>query len=304
MTTSTSIRRGLGIIASLDAGLARDLAVAGEQLGYHSLWSNDEPAAAGLQNSHRSPPRPPNSGSASAGGPRPHQPTRIAADIDRLGLDPARLWIGIGSGQLCSPTDIVNRAVAELRQLLPDETRIVVAAMRPRPRRLGGAIADGVLLNWMLPTQASQARRRAQEGADEAGRKAPVVAAYIRVAVGPGSRRRLRHEEDHYRNINDGHRTHFEAMNAPPGSVGVAASTRSDVLAGLAPYDAALDLPIARGHSKRCDLTARCRGSLRRPDTRAVSMVATMYERLVARIGRNHHPHPGINGEYRSHAAH
>jgi hypothetical protein len=35
-------------------------------------------------------------------------------------------------------------------------------------------------------------------------------------------------------------------MNAPLGSVGVAASARPEVLAALAPYNAALDLPIAR----------------------------------------------------------
>jgi Luciferase-like monooxygenase len=46
---STPIRRGLGISAGLDAGLAGDLAVGCEQLGYHSLWSNDEPGSAGLE---------------------------------------------------------------------------------------------------------------------------------------------------------------------------------------------------------------------------------------------------------------
>ena len=35
-------------------------------------------------------------------------------------------------------------------------------------------------------------------------------------------------------------------MDTPLGSVGVAAATRSDVLDGLAPYDAAVDLPIVR----------------------------------------------------------
>ena len=85
-----------------------------------------------------------------------------------------------------------------------------------------------------------------QEGADEAGRAAPVVASYIRVAVGSGSRQRLRDEESHYRNVNEDHRQHFEAMNVPLGSVGVAASARPEVLEGLAPYHAALDLPIAR----------------------------------------------------------
>jgi hypothetical protein len=64
--------------------------------------------------------------------------------------------------------------------------------------------------------------------------------------VGPGSLQRLRAEESRYRNINEAHRKHFEAMDVPLGSVGVAASTRPEVLEGLAPYHFALDLPIAR----------------------------------------------------------
>jgi alkanesulfonate monooxygenase SsuD/methylene tetrahydromethanopterin reductase-like flavin-dependent oxidoreductase (luciferase family) len=111
---------------------------------------------------------------------------------------------------------------------------------------LGGAIADAVLLNWMLPGQAAQARRWVQEGASQAGRAAPIVAAYVRVAIGPGSRQRLRAAEGKYRNINEAHRRHFNAMDVPLGSVGVAAATRTEALDGLAPYHAALDLPIAR----------------------------------------------------------
>jgi hypothetical protein len=64
--------------------------------------------------------------------------------------------------------------------------------------------------------------------------------------VGPGAGQRLREEERRYRNINEAHRQHFEAMDVPLGSVGVAASARPGVLDGLAPYHSALDLPIAR----------------------------------------------------------
>jgi alkanesulfonate monooxygenase SsuD/methylene tetrahydromethanopterin reductase-like flavin-dependent oxidoreductase (luciferase family) len=247
MNTSMPICRGLGITAGLDAGLARDLAVRCEHLGYHSLWSNDEPAFPGLETlAHFA--------AAATGlelgvGTLPldrHQPVRIAAEIDRLGLDPSKLWIGIGSGQLRSPIGIVQRAIGELRELLPEETRIVVAAMRPRLCRLGGAIADGVLLNWMLPAQAAEARRWVHQGADNAGRATPVVASYVRVAVGSGSRQRLRDEEGYYRNVNDDHRKHFEAMDVPLGSVGVTSSARPGVLEGLAPYHSALDLPIVR----------------------------------------------------------
>ena len=247
MNASTPIGRGLGISAGLEAGRARDLAVNCERLGYHSLWSNDEPTAAGLETL------------AQFAGAAPqlelgvgvlpldrHQPVAIAAEIARLGLDPAKLWVGVGSGQLPAPLHIVQQAVAELRQLLPERTRIVVAAMRPRLCRIGGAIADGVLLNWMLPAQAELARSWVLEGADQAGRSAPLVASYVRVALGPSSLQQLRDEESHYRNINQTHHRHFEAMNVPLGSVGVAASTRSQVLQGLAPYHSAVDLPIVR----------------------------------------------------------
>jgi alkanesulfonate monooxygenase SsuD/methylene tetrahydromethanopterin reductase-like flavin-dependent oxidoreductase (luciferase family) len=223
------------------------LAIRCEELGYHSLWSNDEPSAPGLEMLGQF-------AAAARGldlgvGVLPvdrHDPARIVREIDRLGLDPAKLWIGVGAGQLTAPIDVIKQTVASLRELLPESARIVVAAMRPKLCRLGGAIADGVLLNWMPSALAAQARRWVHEGADEVGRPAPVVASYIRVAVGSDSWQRLCDAERYYRAINEGHRQHFEAMDVPLGSVGVAASARPAVLRGLAFYDSALDLPIAR----------------------------------------------------------
>jgi alkanesulfonate monooxygenase SsuD/methylene tetrahydromethanopterin reductase-like flavin-dependent oxidoreductase (luciferase family) len=247
MNTSTPIRRGLGITAGLDAGLARDLAVRCEQLGYHSLWSNDEPASPGLEMlAHFAAAAPQLELGVGVLPLDRHRPVRIAAEITRLGLEPAKLWIGVGSGQLRTPIHLVDRAVAELRELLPEGSRIVLGAMRPRMCHLGGAIADAVLLNWMLPAHAAQARRWVRQGADQAGRVAPVLASYVRVAVGAGAGQRLRDEERRYRNINEAHRRHFEAMDVPLGSVGVAASARPGVSDGLALYHSALDLPIAR----------------------------------------------------------
>lgn len=244
---SDSTRRGLGITAGLDPRLARELGARCEELGYDSLWSNDEPAACGLDTLGQFAAV---TGKADLGvGALPlhrYTPEEIAAEVDRLGLDPARLWLGVGSGALPRQIDAIERAVAELRTLLPEETRIMVAAMRPRLCRLGGAIADGVLLNWMLPEQVARAREWVHEGAAEQGRPAPIVASYVRVAVGPGARRRLRHEEGVYRTINESHRRHFAAMGAPLGSVGIAAAKRSAVLDALAGYHAVLELPIVR----------------------------------------------------------
>jgi alkanesulfonate monooxygenase SsuD/methylene tetrahydromethanopterin reductase-like flavin-dependent oxidoreductase (luciferase family) len=239
--------RGLGISAGVDPGFARDLAARCEHLGYHSLWSNDEPAASGLETLAH----------LAAGAPRTelgvgvlpldrYEPARIASEIHRLGLDPAKLWIGIGSGQLRPQIDVLQRAVAELRERIPIQTRIVVAAMRPRLCRLGGAMADGVLLNWMLPDQIAEARRWVRAGADASERASPVVASYVRVAVGSGSVQRLRDDERRYRTINESHRKHFAAMNVALGSVGVAATTRPEIQEALAAYQSALDLAIVR----------------------------------------------------------
>ena len=237
----------LGVTSGLDARVAVELAARCAQLGYSSLWSNDDPTAPGLETlAHFA------AGARSLDlgvGVLPlhrYSPAQIAADVDRLGLDPARLWIGIGSGQLHPQLDAVRRAVGELRNLLPSGTRIVVAAMRRALCRLGGAIADGVLLNWMPPAQAAQARQWVHEGAQDAGVAPPVTALYVRVAVGPRASQRLRAEEARYRTINDGHRRHFDAMDVPLGSVGVAAPARPGVLDGLRPYRSAVDLPIVR----------------------------------------------------------
>jgi alkanesulfonate monooxygenase SsuD/methylene tetrahydromethanopterin reductase-like flavin-dependent oxidoreductase (luciferase family) len=194
------IGRGLGITPGLDAGLARELASRCADLGYHSLWSNDEPTDPGLDMlAHFAAAAPQLDLGVGVLPLDRYSPARIAADIDRLGLDPTKLWVGIGSGQQRPQLAPVRRAVTELRQLLPEQTRIVVAAMRPRLCRLGGAIADGVLFNWMLPAQTARARRWVQEGAEEKGRPSPVTASYVRVAVGPGSQQRLREEEGRYR---------------------------------------------------------------------------------------------------------
>jgi alkanesulfonate monooxygenase SsuD/methylene tetrahydromethanopterin reductase-like flavin-dependent oxidoreductase (luciferase family) len=240
-------RRGIGVNAGLDPGLARALASRCQELGYDSMWSNDEPSAPGLEMLRQFAAAAP--GLDLGIGVLPvdrHDPARIVREIDRLGLDPAKLWIGVGAGQLTAPIDVIKQTVASLRELLPESARIVVAAMRPKLCRLGGAIADGVLLNWMPPARATEARQWVRQEADQAGRPRPIVASYVRVAVGSGAAQRLREDESRYRTINDGHRRHFAAMDAPLGTVGVAARTRTGVLDGLAPYHNALDLPIAR----------------------------------------------------------
>ncbi len=244
MTSSGTVGSlGLGVDAGLAPPVARELAVRCAELGYGSLWSNDEPGASGLETLAHF-----------AAGARQldlgvgvlpldqHPPSQIASEIDRLGLDPEKLWIGIGSGRLRPQLAPLRDAVAELRYLLP-AARIMIGAMRPHLCRLGGQLADGVLLNWMLPEHAARARGWVHEGAVASGRPAPITAQYVRGAVGAGATQRLRDEEGRYRRLSA---AHFAAMDVPLGAVGVAGSTRQDVVEALAPYRSALDLPIVR----------------------------------------------------------
>lgn len=236
--------RAIGVTAGLEPTVASAFAARCAELGYASLWSNDDPTHPGLDELAL----------LSAGAPDlelgvgvlpidRYPPAKIAAEIDRLGLDPARLWLGIGSGRVRPAVRAVRDAVAELRDLLSPTTRIIVGTMRSKLAHLGGAVADGVLLNWMLPPQAAQARGWVQSGAETAGRLPPVTATYVRVSVGPGATQRLQHEEGRYRGFDP---EHFDAMDVPLGSVGVAASSRDEVVTHLGPYRSAVDLTIVR----------------------------------------------------------
>src|SRR5207249_4673341 len=73
-----------------------------------------------------------------------HDPDSIAAKADEEGLDPARLWVGIGAGFTTRPLGVVHEGLEVLRQVLPAPARIAVAAMGPKMCALAGAEADGV----------------------------------------------------------------------------------------------------------------------------------------------------------------
>jgi alkanesulfonate monooxygenase SsuD/methylene tetrahydromethanopterin reductase-like flavin-dependent oxidoreductase (luciferase family) len=231
--------RGLGVAAGLDPGVARGLAERCAARGYRSLWSNDHPGASGLETAAEFASAAPalEVGIAVLALDR-HQPDGIAADVNRLGLDPGRLWLGIGAGFTKRPLGVVSDGLAALRSALPEGARVIVAAMGPKMCALAGAQADGAFLNWMTPERAAWARERVAEGAREAGRESPPpVFGYVRVAVGADAAERLLKEESFYRELHRGYKRHFEALGSKPGTVGIAVVDPAQARSQLARYE-------------------------------------------------------------------
>jgi alkanesulfonate monooxygenase SsuD/methylene tetrahydromethanopterin reductase-like flavin-dependent oxidoreductase (luciferase family) len=240
------VSRGFGVAAGLDPEVARPLAARCAELGYGSMWSNDHPGAKGLETLAEFAAAAPevDLGVAVIALDRT-PPQTIASDVQRLGLDPARLWLGVGAGFSKKPLTKMRESLPELREVLPG-VRLVLAAMGPKMCALGGAEFDGVFFNWMTPGFAAGAREQVETGAREGGREAPPVFGYVRTAVGPDAVARLAKEESFYRDLHKGYRDHFDRLGEPEGTVGVAAADRNEAQAALGEYEA-LDTIVVRG---------------------------------------------------------
>jgi alkanesulfonate monooxygenase SsuD/methylene tetrahydromethanopterin reductase-like flavin-dependent oxidoreductase (luciferase family) len=239
------VSRAFGVTAGLDPEVAAPLAARCQELGYHSAWSSDIPGANGLETI-----------AAYAKGADGidlgvgvlsldrFSPEEIAAEIERLGLDGGRLWIGIGAGVTEKPLTRMREALPALREALPG-IRLVMAAMGPRMSRFAGAEWDGVFFNWMTPEFAQGARGEVEAGAEDAGREPPPVLGYVRTAVGADAEERLAKDEGFYRDLHKGYRDHFDRMGAPEGTVGVAAQNAGEAQTELSRYRA-LDVVVVR----------------------------------------------------------
>lgn len=238
--------RGFGVAAGLPSEVAGPLAERCAELGYDSMWSNDHPGAKGLETLAEFAAAAPGIDLGVAVIALDRQgPEVIAADIERLDLDPAKLWLGVGAGFSKKPLTTMREQLPVLREALPG-VRLVLAAMGPKMCALGGAEFDGVFFNWMTPAFAAGAREQVESGAREAGREAPPVFGYVRTAVGEDAAARLAKEESFYRDLHKGYRDHFDRLGEPEGTVGVAAADRDQAQTALAEYSA-LDTIVVRG---------------------------------------------------------
>jgi alkanesulfonate monooxygenase SsuD/methylene tetrahydromethanopterin reductase-like flavin-dependent oxidoreductase (luciferase family) len=133
--------------------------------------------------------------------------------------------------------------VAALRAQL--ETRLVVAALGPKMCRLAGEIADGVLFNWLTPEHARVSAEWVRAGAQAAGRKAPTLYAYVRLALGAKGCEKLAEEGGRYAAI-PAYGAHFDRMGVKPVDTCIAAHNPADVTTGISKWRGVVDEVVLR----------------------------------------------------------
>jgi alkanesulfonate monooxygenase SsuD/methylene tetrahydromethanopterin reductase-like flavin-dependent oxidoreductase (luciferase family) len=177
----------------------------------------------------------------------------ISTQLQRSSLPLERLTLGIGAGIGRGLTD-VRAAVAQLREQQPG-IKVAIAAVGPKMCQLGGEIADAVLLSWALPSRIRWARERVEQGAEQAGRPAPRIAGYVRVALGATGEERIRHEVGRYQKAPHYARSFSEQEDDLIG-IALERPDASELAQRLQPYRAVLDTCVVRGLPASDDVDA------------------------------------------------
>jgi alkanesulfonate monooxygenase SsuD/methylene tetrahydromethanopterin reductase-like flavin-dependent oxidoreductase (luciferase family) len=235
--------RGLGIAGSLDHRIVRRVAAAVEQAGYSSFWANDTPGGEGLA-SLAAAARVTDSIDLGVGVIPVDRTSadQIAARLVELGLPLGRVIVGAGSGGAKSGTvELVRDAVEALKRLVP--VRVYVGALGPRMTRLGGELADGLLLSWLTPDVAPLCADLVREAAGSAGRSAPATATYLRVSL-PEGESRLIEEANRYAGF-PAYAAHFARMGVTAKDTTIS-GPESEIQRRLGRFEGLLDEVVVR----------------------------------------------------------
>ncbi|HEY3068407.1 MAG TPA: LLM class flavin-dependent oxidoreductase [Methylomirabilota bacterium] len=168
-------------------------------------------------------------------------PDSIIKGVRDHALPLERLLLGVGSP---NPGSLgrVREGVAALRAEL--STRVIVAALGPGMCRLAGEIADGVLFNWLTPEHARVSAQWVRDGASAAGRTAPALFAYVRVAFTTAADR-LAEEGARYAAI-PAYAAHFARMGVKPLDTTITAATPDALRRAFARWEGVVDGLVLR----------------------------------------------------------
>ena len=169
-------------------------------------------------------------------------PDSIVQGVQANALPLDRLLLGVGSP---NPDALkrVRAGIAELRARL--STRLIVAALGPQMCRVAGEVADGVLFNWLTPEHARRSAESVRAGAASAGRPAPKLFAYVRVALGAAACERLAEEGARYAAI-PAYADNFARMGVKPVETAIAAPSPDAIPRALDAWRGAVDEVVLR----------------------------------------------------------
>ncbi len=235
--------QGFALFAGTAPDVIRASAREAEALGYTSFWVNHPGATDGLV-----------ALAAAASETRRIElgvgviplhtrgPDSIVQGVRANALPSDRLLLGVGSP---NPDSLkrVRAGIAELRSQLP--ARLIVAALGPQMCRLAGAIADGVLFNWLTPEHGRRSAESVRAGAAAAGRQPPKTFAYVRLALGSAACDRLSEEGARYAAI-PAYAAHFARMGVKPVETAIAAQKPDEISRDLEKWRGAVDEIVLR----------------------------------------------------------
>lgn len=236
--------RGFGVAGALPAAIVRELAPAAEAAGYRTFWVNDTPNGDGLA-----------ALAAAAAVTRTirlgvgvipldrQPPERIAARVAELGLPEGRLTLGVGAGMPAGGLARVRDGVRRLRRLTG--ATLAVGALGPKMCAVAGEVADGVLLNWLVPAYVAPSAEVVVRAAVAAGRPRPRIDGYVRTALGEGAIARLREEAARYESF-PAYAAHFARMGATAFATAVTGETPGAIRSGLDAFAPLLDEVVLR----------------------------------------------------------
>lgn len=220
------------------------LARAAELAGFQSFWVNDVEGGNGLEQLARA--QAATTSIRLGVGVLPvdrWSAERIHSSVERLGLDSARLLIGIGAGayykDALQKTGDVALALAELTS-----AKVFIGALGPKMCRLAGSHADGVLLNWCTPAAAKDLSDLTSLGARDAGRAEPEIIAYVRTASSADAQRRLANEANAYQSY-PAYLRHFDRMGVHALDTTIN-GTPEEIATRFAEYEPFTDEIVAR----------------------------------------------------------
>lgn len=237
---------GFGVTGHLDEEVVRWLAPAVEEAGFRTLWFNDVPGGNSLGRVKIAAELTDRIRLGTGVIPLDRRPAQeIIAEVDALGLPADRLLLGVGSGGAkgAAGVELVKRELPGLKAGY--DGSVIVGALGPRMRAVGARDADGILLNWLTPETAREARDQMREDATGVPGANPMLVTYVRVGFGEAARPVLEAEAARYGEI-PGYKANLARLGIRAIDAAVYGTTPRAVQEGIAAYIGSVDEVVVR----------------------------------------------------------